>query len=109
MHMPAKAECRAKRTDDMIKEIYIEEYPENLRNMHRPPKRLFMRGDWPNLNTHKFLCVVGSRHPTKYGREACAMLMRGLAGYPISVISGLAIGIDGLSHAAAHEAGLHCI
>lgn len=93
----------------MIKEIHKEEYPENLKQMHRSPKRLYMHGSWPDLKTHKFLCIIGSRHPTKYGKEVCGVLIKGLTGYPISIISGLAIGIDSLSHEIALDAGLHCI
>jgi len=54
----------------------------------------------------KFLTVVGSRMYTSYGRQACESLIRGLAGYPIVIISGLALGIDGIAHQTALDAGL---
>lgn len=80
-----------------------------LANMHRPPKKLFMRGSWPDLSAYKFLCVIGSRKSSPYGQEACKKLVNGLRGYPISIVSGLAIGMDSLAHEAALEADLHCI
>lgn len=55
------------------------------------------------------LAVVGSRALTGYGREACEKLIAGLAGYPISVVSGLALGADACAHKAALRAGLHTI
>ncbi|MDB5189614.1 MAG: protecting protein DprA, partial [Parcubacteria group bacterium] len=57
----------------------------------------------------KYLAVVGSRALTSYGREACNKLIAGLAGYPISIISGLALGADAAAHRAALAAGLHTI
>lgn len=48
-----------------------------------------------------FLTVVGSRNPTRYGREACEHLIRGLRGYPIVIVSGLALGIDTIAHESA--------
>jgi len=68
-----------------------------------------MRGTLPKTKNHKFLCVVGSRHPSPYGQEACRKLISGLRGYPISIVSGLAIGIDSYSHKIALENGLNCI
>jgi DNA processing protein len=53
--------------------------------------------------------VVGSRALTRYGREACTDLISGLAGYPISIVSGLALGADTCAHLAALEAGLHTV
>ena len=53
--------------------------------------------------------MVGSRALTPYGREACEKLLAGLAGYPISIVSGLALGADACAHKAALAAGLHCI
>ena len=46
---------------------------------------------------------------TRYGQEACERLIAGLAGYPISVVSGLALGIDTCAHKAALAAGLHTL
>jgi len=84
-------------------------FPINLNNIKSPPKQLFIRGTLPTLHNHKFLCVVGSRYPSTYGKEACKKLLSGLKGYPISIVSGLAIGIDSHSHKVALDVGLNCI
>ena len=46
---------------------------------------------------------------TRYGQEACQKLISGLAGYPISIVSGLALGTDTCAHKAALAAGLHTL
>lgn len=67
-----------------------------------------MRGSWAPEGT-KYLAVVGSRALTRYGKEACDTLISGLAGYPISIVSGLALGADAAAHRAALKAGLHTL
>ena len=83
-------------------------YPNALKEIPEPPERLWIRGTLPPEGT-KYLTVVGSRALTSYGREACAKLIGGLAGYPISIISGLALGADAAAHRAALTSGLHTI
>ncbi len=90
------------------RELAREDYPVQLREIPQPPERLWMRGTFPPVGT-KYLAVVGSRALTSYGREACARLIGGLAGYPISIVSGLALGADAAAHRAALAAGLHTI
>ncbi len=46
---------------------------------------------------------------THYGQEACEKLIMGLAGYPISIVSGLALGVDACAHKSALAAGLHTV
>jgi DNA processing protein len=55
------------------------------------------------------LAVVGSRALSPYGREACEYLLGGLSGYPVSIVSGLALGTDTVAHRAALDAGLHTV
>lgn len=80
-------------------------FPALLREIADPPTSLYVRGTYPNEDL-KFLAVVGSRKYTPYGKSACEMLIGGLRGYPICIISGLALGIDGIAHEAALSAGL---
>lgn len=99
---------------DEIKQIVFSDYPVTLQNMKSPPKTLYMRGSWPKAyyqdpEGYRFLCVIGSRVHSSYGAQAVKKLLLGLRGYPVSIVSGLAIGIDSLAHEAALEAGLHCI
>ena len=79
-----------------------------LLEIPEPPKQLYIEGTLPPPNT-VLLAVVGSRKYSSYGREACEELIAGLAGSPISIVSGLAIGMDTIAHKAALGAGLHTI
>jgi DNA processing protein len=91
-----------------IREFAKEEWPAQLLEIPQLPKRLWIRGKLPPAGT-KLLTVVGSRAMTRYGQEACEKLITGLAGYPISIVSGLALGADACAHKAALAAGLHTI
>jgi len=53
-----------------------------------------------------YLCVVGSRATTPYGRRVCASLLSGLARFPVAIISGMALGIDAEAHKTALDVGL---
>ncbi len=91
-----------------ILELPREEWPKQLLEIPQPPEKLWIRGVLPPAET-KFLTVVGSRAMTRYGQEACQKLITGLAGYPISIVSGLALGTDTCAHKAALAAGLHTL
>lgn len=79
-----------------------------LKHIPDPPKELWLAGTLPPPTLKKLL-VVGSRALTPYGEEACTKLIQGLRGYPISIVSGLALGADATAHRAALSAGLHTI
>lgn len=92
-------------------EVYTikkKEMPELLQEIPDCPEKLFVQGKMPGPET-KLLCVVGSRKFTPYGKEACEKLISGLRGYDITIVSGLAMGIDAISHQAALDAGLKTI
>ncbi|MEK7144638.1 MAG: DNA-processing protein DprA [Patescibacteria group bacterium] len=91
-----------------IRELERSEWPAQLLEIPQPPKRLWIRGNMPPAG-HKLLTVVGSRAMTRYGQEACGKLITGLAGYPISIVSGLALGVDTCAHKAALATGLHTL
>jgi DNA processing protein len=91
-----------------IRKLTREDWPGQLLEIPQPPERLWLRGTLPAAGT-KLLTVVGSRAMTRYGQEACQKLIGGLAGYPISIVSGLALGIDTCAHKAALSAGLHTL
>lgn len=92
----------------MIKELPRDEWPELLKEINDPPKQLRIWGSLPNPG-NKLLAVVGSRKYTTYSREVLHSLIHGLTGYPITIISGLALGIDSLAHRDAISAGLQTI
>lgn len=91
-----------------IVETTAEAVSKSLIEIPEPPGRLWLSGTLP-LPSTKYLCVVGSRALTPYGREVTSRLIAGLAGYPISIVSGLALGADSAAHRAALSAGLHTI
>jgi len=91
-----------------IRELAREEWPAQLLEIPQLPEKLWIRGSLPPEGT-KLLAVVGSRAMSRYGQEACEKLITGLAGYPISIVSGLALGADACAHRAALAAGLHTI
>lgn len=91
-----------------IRQLNPKDFPPLLKEIPDKPKTLFVRGEMPPKD-YKFLCVVGTRATSLYGRRMCASLISGLAGYPVSVVSGLALGIDGEAHKAALDAGVHTV
>ena len=80
-----------------------------LRETPEPPKTLFIRGSLERTVGTTFVTIVGSRNYTSYGKRVCEELIAGLAGYPITIVSGLALGIDSIAHKAALDVGLPTI
>jgi DNA processing protein len=79
------------------------EYPENLTHLHDPPPFLYVRGSL--LPEDRLaIAIVGSRFASAYGRGVARDLARGLAEKGITVVSGLARGIDAEAHRATLEA-----
>lgn len=93
--------------EDIVK-LTKENTPAQIFEIPQPPKKLYMRGKMPALDSI-YLAVVGSRKYTSYGKDACEKLIKGLKGYPIVIVSGLAIGMDTIAHKAALETGLATI
>jgi len=91
-----------------VQKLLPADFPLGLLEIPEPPAALWLRGTLPPSG-HKKLSVVGSRALSQYGKEACEMLIAGLSGYPISIVSGLALGADACAHRAALANGLHTI
>ena len=70
-----------------------EDWPPLLKEIPDPPKELYFAGKVPDYS-RKLLCVVGSRRFTQYGKDAAEHLIEGLKDYPVTIVSGLALGID---------------
>ena len=81
-----------------------EAYPFRLKEIYEPPPVIYVRGsltpedDWS-------LAVVGTRRPTFYGREVSEQIVGDLARNRITIVSGLAKGIDATAHRAALDSG----
>lgn len=77
-------------------------YPDILRQIYLPPPLLFFRGN--KIKKAQFsIAIVGSRKCTAYGREVAGYISRNLSRIGITVVSGLAVGIDSYAHKAALE------
>ena len=88
-----------------IKKLPKEKFPKALMEIPQPPEELWIIGELPKEDLI-YLCVVGSRKFTSYGREACEKIISGLKGYPIVIVSGFAMGIDTIAHKKAMAIGL---
>ncbi len=84
----------------------LENIPPPLLEIPQPPKELWIAGELPSFDSHIYLTVVGTRRPSHYGNDVCDLLIKSLRGYPVVIVSGLALGTDAIAHRAALEAGL---
>jgi DNA processing protein len=91
-----------------MKKLNQPEFPSGLLEIPQPPKELFLEGVLPPPET-ALLAVVGSRAYSPYGKQACEKIIEGLRGANVAIVSGLALGIDGIAHEAAIRAGLPTI
>lgn len=85
-----------------------EDWPPLLGQINDPPKKLYFAGQVPDYE-RKFLCVVGSRKYSSYGKEVVSSLLADLRGFPITIVSGLALGIDSIAHRLAMQNNLPTI
>src|SRR3989338_5938444 len=85
--------------------LKFDSFPSRLQEIADPPEKLFVKGTLPP-EEHKWLCVVGSRKYSSYGKEVCEKLIDGLRGYKVVIVSGLALGMDASAHRAALSANL---
>lgn len=83
-------------------------WPNKLSETPFPPENLWYLGQVP-VFSQKFLAIVGSRKFSDYGKLACENIIEGLRGYPITIVSGLAVGIDTVAHTKAMDVGLKCL
>lgn len=91
-----------------LRQLLREEFPALLAEIPQPPKTLWAEGNLPS-SALSLIAVVGSRHYTTYGKQAVEQLIGGLSGYPVGIVSGLALGIDALAHETALKAGLYTL
>lgn len=87
-----------------------------LFELHDVPQQIYIEGVLPECTldeygrlTPRILTIVGSRKNTTYGRQVVEALLSQLQGYNIVILSGLALGIDGLAHHNALKNKLHTI
>jgi len=87
---------------------HASRYPAGLSQLTDPPAVLFGKGRFEcleQLGREPAVTLVGTRRPSAYGSEVAYALGRGLGAAGLMVVSGLALGIDGLTHQGCVEAG----
>jgi DNA processing protein len=103
-----KAEDEIKRVRELGADLLLLDdgvYPALLREIFDPPVTLYLKGAWEECLGAPCVAVVGSRRSSTYGQNAAQMLARDLAQRGVTIISGLARGIDAAAHRGALEAG----
>lgn len=80
------------------------EYPRYLKEIDQPPPVLYLKGEI-TLEDEWAVAIVGTRKVTHYGKQITEEFSRLLADHKITVVSGLARGVDGIAHKSALEAG----
>ena len=93
-----------------INSLFITDknYPQRLLNCYDSPTLLYYRGD-ADLNASKIVSVIGTRSNTDYGKQVTESLIKELTSLNVSVVSGLAYGIDAIAHKAALKNNLPTI
>ena len=82
-----------------------ENYPMSLRALKDPPAVLYYKGRLPNLNKRLCISMVGTRNMSEYGMRAAYKIAYEVASSGAVVVSGMALGIDGIASAATIAAG----
>ncbi|MBI3962791.1 MAG: DNA-protecting protein DprA [Deinococcus sp.] len=93
---------RTRRRGVEVLTIDAPSYPAALRTIYDPPPVLYLRG---KLNLERAVAIVGTRSPTPYGQHMARELARHLAQHGVTVVSGMARGIDAQAHIGALETG----
>ncbi|OYV88578.1 MAG: DNA protecting protein DprA [Ignavibacteriae bacterium 37-53-5] len=84
--------------------FWDKEYPENLKKIYDPPVLLFVRGTFAPSDKYS-VAIVGTRNPTSYGKHVAEKFSAELSEQGITIVSGLARGVDTLAHATAVRSG----
>lgn len=79
-------------------------YPHLLKEIYDPPEKLYFLGELKTKEKYP-LAVVGTRKVSSYGKQITRSLVKTLAQAGLTIISGLALGVDGLAHQAALDVG----
>lgn len=84
--------------------LRVEDFPDELKQIYAPPIVLYVKGDPEALGALK-LAIVGSRDASIYGRQTASRIAKELTEAGITVVSGMAMGIDCAAHEGALAAG----
>jgi DNA processing protein len=90
--------------NDISASLYHEKnYPQRLIHFADSPTIVYRKGDWDANKQQRIVGIIGTRKPTHYGIAFTEKLVAALQAYNVTVISGLAYGIDGVAHRSALE------
>lgn len=95
--------CKQKKVE--IVPYSDERYPARLRSIEDPPVLLYALGEIPQMNDRLCIGMVGTRKMSEYGRESAYKISYELASANAVVVSGMALGVDGVSACGALAAG----
>ena len=95
---------KTQKIDAGIITIYDDRYPERLRQLYDAPVLLWYKGD-PQLLDSNGIAVVGTRRPTAYGKRITEKFTNDLVQHGLTIISGLAYGVDTVAHSSCLKAG----
>jgi len=82
-----------------IHSYFDEKYPNRLKNCEDGPAFIFVKGN-ADLNAHRMINIIGTREPSAYAKDFTEKLVSDLAPYGITIVSGMAYGIDITAHRA---------
>lgn len=85
-----------------------DNYPQRFQNCHDTPYMFYYKGDG-NFNRQKSISIVGTRNASLYGKEMVKKIVSELASCNLSIVSGLAEGIDTVAHEEALVFGLNTV
>src|SRR5258705_965814 len=93
-----------------IKPLFLtdKDYPQRLLNCYDSPTLLYYKGE-ADLNASKIVAIIGTRSHTDYAKQVTDKLVKELTAQHVTVISGLAFGVDAIAHKAAIKNNLPTI
>ena len=94
---------RLQKLNGQIMTYWDDEYPKLLRKIYYPPLMLYVLGSFSEKDDYS-IAIVGTRRPTEYGKLQAQKISASLAEQGITIVSGLARGIDSIAHNSAMKA-----
>lgn len=85
-----------------ILKLSQKDYPHLLKQLHKPPKQLYYKGNIKNLDL-TCIAIVGTRRYSEYGKYVTRKIIEELSFYKVAIVSGLARGIDTIAHKTSLE------
>ena len=99
----SKQRQKIQQLDLKVLTVYDDNYPEHLKSIYNCPKVLYIKGEIKEEDSLS-ISIVGSRKATAYGRWAAAKFAEELAAMGITIVSGMAKGVDTVAHLGAIQA-----